>query len=261
MTLIMKKYVIGNWKLNPATQANALALAQSLQANLQQINQHGQNNNVQIGCTPSFVHLPQVAHTLQDSPIWVGVQDVSAFGTTGAFTGDVSAVQVADLGAKFTLVGHSERRQYHGENDDILTTKIRHAFEAGLSVIYCIGETKDEYERGDTQKVLAQQLALLEQFAKDIIENAPFPKLIIAYEPVWAIGTGLTPTLNEIEHTHNFISELLSTYEISAPLLYGGSVNDKNAHDIANCQGVDGVLVGGASLKADSFATIIQAFS
>lgn len=251
-----KKYVIGNWKLNPATQADAHALAQDLQ----KLTEKGANATVQVGCTPSFVHLHQVAQILSDSPLWVGVQDVSAFGATGAFTGDVSAVQVADLEARFTLVGHSERRQYHGENDEILTAKITNAFNANLSVIYCIGETKDEYERGDTEQVLEAQLALLEQFAKDI-EDTPFAKLIIAYEPVWAIGTGLTPTFDEVENVHRFIGKRLSAFGISAPILYGGSVNDKNASEFAKSAVIDGVLVGGASLKIDSFATIIDAFS
>lgn len=252
-----KKYVIGNWKLNPATQADAHALAQDLQ----KLTEKGANATVQVGCSPSFVHLHQVAQTLSDSPLWVGVQDVSAFGATGAFTGDVSAVQVADLGAKFTLIGHSERRQYHGETDEILTAKITNAFNANLSVIYCIGETKEEYERGDTEQVLRAQLALLEQFTKNIIEDMPSPKLIIAYEPIWAIGTGLTPTFDEVESVHHFIGKQLSAFGISAPILYGGSVNDKNASEFAKSAVIDGVLVGGASLKIDSFSTIIDAFS
>ncbi|MDO4449617.1 MAG: triose-phosphate isomerase [Moraxella sp.] len=252
-----KKYVIGNWKLNPATQKDAHALAQDLQ----KFTKQSANATVQVGCTPSFVHLHQVAQILSDSPLWVGVQDVSAFGATGAFTGDVSAVQVADLGAKFTLIGHSERRQYHGETDEILTAKITNAFNTNLSVIYCIGETKDEYERGDTEQVLEAQLALLGQFAKDI-EDTPFAKLIIAYEPVWAIGTGLTPTLNEIEKIHTHIKHYLHTqFGVNLPILYGGSVNDKNASEFAKSTVIDGVLVGGASLKIDSFATIIDAFS
>lgn len=246
-------YVIGNWKLNPATLADATALAKQLTA----------TSDCVVGCVPSFVHLTAVQSVLAKD-IMLGVQDIAhKTAQTGAFTGDVSAVQVADLGAKFTLVGHSERRQYHGEDDEILTAKIRHAFEAGLSVVYCIGESKDEYERGDTEEVLEAQLKLLEQFAKDIsfVEDAPFPKLIVAYEPVWAIGTGLTPTFDEVESVHNFIRNLLSTFEISTPILYGGSVNDKNAPEFAKSAVIDGALVGGASLKIESFTTIIHAFA
>ncbi|WP_066804108.1 triose-phosphate isomerase [Moraxella oblonga] len=251
----MKKYVIGNWKLNPATQAESLALAQALQ----EIGQKPNTNTLQVGCSPSFIHLSTVAQTLKTSPIWVGSQDVSALGATGAFTGDVSAVQVADLGAKFTLIGHSERRQYHGEDDKILSQKIINAHLADLMVVLCIGESLDEYQSGLAFNVLDKQLSVLHRIDKNQI-NAN--KLIIAYEPVWAIGTGLTPTLNEIEKIHTHIKHYLHTqYGANLPILYGGSVNDKNAHDIANCQGVDGVLVGGASLKIDSFSTIIQAFS
>lgn len=253
----MSKYVIGNWKTNPKTKQEALALAGALK------DLHP--TSVTVGATPIFLHLDATITLLKDSPaaIWLGVQDLShKTAETGAFTGNVSAAQVADMGAKFTLVGHSERRQYHGENDEILTAKIHHAFTHGLSVIYCVGETKDEYERGDTEEVLEAQLALLAQFAKDIpfVEDVPFPKLIIAYEPVWAIGTGLTPSFDEIERVHSFIKAHLSNLKIFAPILYGGSVNDKNAPEFAKSAVIDGALVGGASLKIDSFAAIVSAF-
>ncbi|MDO4896585.1 MAG: triose-phosphate isomerase [Moraxella sp.] len=248
----MQKYVIGNWKLNPATYNEALALARSLTA----------HPTCRVGVVPSLVHLSTVKSALADD-VMLGVQDIAhKTADTGAFTGDVSARQVADMGASFTLVGHSERRQYHGETDEILSAKIAHAFAHGLSVIYCIGETKDEYERGDTQSVLERQLEPLERFANDIpfVTDVPFPKLIIAYEPVWAIGTGLTPTFDEIESVHNFIGELLATFEIPAPILYGGSVNDKNTPEFAKSAVIDGALVGGASLKPESFVAIINAF-
>lgn len=249
----MQKYVIANWKLNPATLDEATTLAKALASGA-----------CCIGVAPSFLHLSCVKKSLSND-IVLGVQDIThKTAQIGAFTGDVSACQVKDLGARFTLVGHSERRQYHGENDEILTHKIRHAFDSGLSVIYCIGETKDEYERGDTKTVLERQLALLKAFDKDIFSDnssGQLPKLIIAYEPVWAIGTGLTPSLDEIQNTHRFISEQLSDRQINSPILYGGSVNDKNASDIASIPLVDGVLVGGASLKIESFSAIIHAFT
>lgn len=253
----MQKYVIGNWKLNPATHAEAITLTLALKDALMDT-----PNTCCVGIAPSLLHLSDIK-TFAPYSLAIGVQDIAhKTAQTGAFTGDVSAMQVADMGAKFTLVGHSERRQYHGETDEILTAKIRHAFDVGLSVIYCIGETKDEYERGETEQVLEAQLELLEQFAKEIpfAEDVPFAKLIIAYEPVWAIGTGLTPTFDEVESVHNFISNLLSTFEIPAPILYGGSVNDKNAPEFAKSVVIDGALVGGASLKADSFTNIVRAF-
>lgn len=248
-----QKYVIGNWKTNPATTAQATALASSLI----------HSSTSLVGCVPSFVHLGAVKAALPNN-VLLGAQDISAYAAgTGAFTGDICADQLTDLGASFVLVGHSERRQYHQEHDQLLATKIRHAFDAGLSVIYCIGESKEQYQTKQTLQVLAQQLELLASFNQDIDFGADgyLPKLIVAYEPVWAIGTGLTPTLDEVEMVHNFISETLSTLQIPAPILYGGSVNDQNATQFAQSPLINGVLVGGASLKADSFLAIVQAFS
>lgn len=261
-----KKWVIGNWKMNPATIDEVWSLCESLKGELTTWQDWQQK--VAVAIAPSLLHLGLVDYCLagddgtHDLPIFLASQDVASHDKTiGAFTGDSSATQIAEL-AEWTLVGHSERRYHYGENDEILTAKIKNAFEAGLSVVFCIGETKDEYEQGKTKEVLKSQLQLLAQFAQAVsfVEGMPFPRLIVAYEPVWAIGTGLTPTLSEIESTHQFIGELLSDFEISAPILYGGSVNDKNAREIASCQGVDGVLVGGASLKAPSFIEIIKAF-
>lgn len=258
MTNQPTKWIIGNWKMNPATLADAVALTLQLEEALADVD----TKNVGVGIVPSVLYLTDIKSFLPFN-VQLGVQDIAhKTAKTGAFTGDVSATQVASMGASFVLVGHSERRQYHNETDEILIAKIKNAFEVGLSVVFCIGETKDEYEQGKTQAVLEQQLQLLAQLTKDMdfAHNLPNPKLMIAYEPVWAIGTGLTPTLDEIVSTHQFIGDLLTAFEVSAPILYGGSVNDKNADEIATCRGVDGVLVGGASLKADSFATIISAF-
>lgn len=243
------KYVIGNHKLNPATLQDALTLAKSLSP-----------SSCTVGIVPSVVYLSAIKAVLSDG-IHLGVQDIShKTAETGAFTGDVSARQVADAGANFTLVGHSERRQYHGETDEVLSQKIAHAFACGLAVVYCIGESKDEYERGVTFDVLKSQLQLIKSFI-DVDNSGDFAKLIIAYEPVWAIGTGLTPTFDEIEKTHRFIKDELSTFGMTAPILYGGSVNDKNASELATSSVIDGALVGGASLKTDSFSAIISAFS
>lgn len=250
-----QKYVIGNWKLNPATLSNAIALATSL------------NNSKDQGCTvgvvPALVHLSAVKNALADGII-LGVQDIThKTADTGAFTGDVSACQVAKMGAGFTLIGHSERRQYHGETEEILSAKINHALTCGLSVIYCIGESQDEHERGETFGTLKNQLTVLESFAQSSThtDSTDIAKFIIAYEPVWAIGTGLTPTPDDIEKTHRFIKDELSAFGMTAPILYGGSVNDKNAPQFAKSELIDGVLVGGASLKSEHFNAIIDAFA
>lgn len=244
----MTKYVIGNWKLNPATLTEATTLAHA-------IKKMADNAGCHVGCTPSFVHLAAVSEILSGSKAWAGVQDVCAFGATGAFTGDVSAAQATDLGAKFAIIGHSERRQYHGEDNALLAKKISQTIEHGLVVVLCIGETKDEYEHGKTLAVLDTQLAVLDGL------SVPQEKLLIAYEPVWAIGTGLTPTVFEVANTHRHIKATLANKELDEIcVLYGGSVNDKNAAEFASCDVVDGALVGGASLKAESFSVIVQAF-
>lgn len=250
----MVKYVIGNWKLNPATLTEATALAHAIGAMANDANCH-------IGCTPSFVHLAAVREILKHSSVWVGVQDISAFGATGAFTGDVSAVQAVDLGAKFAIIGHSERRAYHKEDNSLLAKKITQAISAGLAVVLCVGETKSEYEQGETLGVLDNQLSVLngltvlqDKFVQD--------KLLIAYEPVWAIGTGLTPTIDEVVAAHRHIKANLQHLGVDdVCVLYGGSVNDKNAAEFAGCDAVNGALVGGASLKVQSFATIVEAFA
>lgn len=243
-----KKTVIGNYKLNPATKAEVVGLAQALRGI--------DMGAVKVGCAPSFIHLDAVAKILTDSPIWLGVQDVSAYGATGAFTGDVSAVQVADLGAKFTLIGHSERRTYHQETNETLAKKIQEAYKANLVVVLCVGETKEQYDNQETLAVLKNQLSVLAEL------GVPSSHLLIAYEPVWAIGTGLTPTVAEVIKVHRYIKDTLTAHGLpSVCVLYGGSVNEKNAQDFANCEDIDGALVGGASLKIDSFATIVSAFA
>lgn len=246
-------YVIANWKLNPATLKEAVSLAQSIQP----------ATHCVVGVSPSFVHLSAVQAAL-DPAIALGVQTISAqTAQTGAFTGDVSASQATDLGATFVLIGHSECRQ-QGETEQILYNKIDHALSVGLSVVYCVGEHKHEYEAAKTQAVIANQLALLESFASKLTANTDanqFAKLLIAYEPIWAIGTGLMPSLHDIEQTHRFIKKVLLGFGICPPILYGGSVNQDNANDLSHSSYIDGVLVGGASLKAQAFNQIIGAFS
>lgn len=243
------KYVIGNWKMNPATIAEAQALA----ATLQSINV----DTVKIGCTPSFVHIATAQEQLKDTPIWVGAQDVCALtDKVGAFTGDVSAWQLVDMGVRFVLIGHSERRTYHQECHKLLANKVSQSAKVGLVVVFCIGETQEEYQAKTTLMVLDEQLTALQG------AGIPSSHLVVAYEPVWAIGTGLTPTLAEVEMVHRHIKQNLTAQGLSdVCVLYGGSINNNNAHEFAQSAWVDGVLVGGASLKIDSFAAIIEAFA
>lgn len=240
-------WVIGNFKQNPVELVVAEALAtQALQAS------HGQN--VSVAIAPSFVHLASVGRILCNADIGkvtLAAQDVHDLSATfGAYTGDVSAAQVAALGATMTLIGHSERRQYHGENNAILSAKLANACQAGLQVVFCAGENKLENASGQTLSVIDAQLAPL--LALNTTAN-----ILVAYEPVWAIGTGMTPILADIERVHQYIKQKLP----EVPVLYGGSVNADNAGEFASSALIDGVLVGGACLNADSFAEIIRLFS
>jgi triosephosphate isomerase len=161
----------------------------------------------------------------------------------GAYTGEISAPMLLELGVTGSLVGHSERRQYFGETDETVALRVRAALDAGLRVIACVGETASEREGGETEDVLRRQLAVLE----------PHPDLVLAYEPVWAIGTGLTATPEMAQDAHAFIKSLLD-----APVLYGGSVKPDNAEGLFSQPDVDGALVGGASLDVESFRAICE---
>ena len=162
----------------------------------------------------------------------------------GAFTGEISVPMLQELGVHGAIVGHSERRQYFGETDETVARRAAAALEGGLRVIACVGELEEERERGETEAVLARQLSVLE----------PHPALVVAYEPVWAIGTGKTATPEQAQEAHAFIRSL-----IDVPILYGGSVKPENAAELMSQPGVDGALVGGASLEVDSFAAICKA--
>lgn len=244
-----RKYVIANWKMNPATQAQAMSLAKALQAIEADV--------VKVGCAPSFLHIAGIFEQLTNKTIWLGAQDVCANAqSTGAYTGDVSAGQLQDLGVDFVLIGHSERRTYHHESQDVLLAKIQQAQQAGLVAVLCVGENQEQYHNERTLDVLAEQLALLDGVDVDA------KRLLIAYEPVWAIGTGLTPTVAQIEQVHHHIKLTLAGYGlVDVCVLYGGSVNENNAQQFASSAKIDGALVGGASLKIDSFAAIVSAFA
>lgn len=259
-------WVIANWKMNPSTQLTATALMTDLQ---QQIPADAlQSCNVVVA--PSFMHLSTTQQAIQHgaSNIGLAAQNLCAqHADKGAFTGEISAAQLKDAQVNYVLVGHSERRQYFNEDDTCLIQKIRHAFAHDLTVVFCIGETQAQYEQNQTQDVLAAQLTVVKQLAAEFA-NAQLgnlaSRLIIAYEPVWAIGTGKTPTIQEVQNIHAFINTTLTDIDASlanTPILYGGSVKADNAAEIAQCPNVNGVLVGGASLDATGFTQIIQAFA
>lgn len=265
----MQAWVIGNWKQNPAT----LQAAKTLLADISAQAASKDLKACQLMVIPSLVHLSALQQsTLSDEPqataIALGAQDISAHSAeTGAFTGDCSAAQVRDAGATWILVGHSERRQYYGEDQASLYNKIKHALSQQLGVIFCVGETKEQYDSEQTLSVLESQLAVIEQLLAESSEENLADRLIIAYEPVWAIGTGKVPTVDEVAATHTHIKAVVQGFDGAAKalgepaVLYGGSVNAANAAQFAQADSVNGALVGGAALQAESFLAIAEAFS
>lgn len=240
------KLVIGNWKMNGRHAANLALLGQMLES--ADINREG------VGLAAPAVYLAQLASVLQGSAIAVAAQDVSRFATDGAFTGETSAQMLADVGCRYVLVGHSERRQYFGEQNDALSAKLQAVVAAGMLPVLCVGETLAEREAGQELAVISQQLEALAAISGQ--------EYVVAYEPVWAIGTGKVATIEQIDAVHQQIRALvLQCYGASDSIrvLYGGSVKADNADAILSLASVGGALVGGASLEVNGFGKICQA--
>ncbi len=246
----MKKLIAGNWKMNGnARSGDALIVA------IEEAIEH--NPAVLETCDfvvcPPFVYLPMVKD--KTSVCAVGGQDCAAQ-ESGAFTGDISPVMLKDLGASYVILGHSERRQYHEESDEQVAAKAEAANKAGLVTIICVGETDAEREGGVQEAVVGGQLE------RSLYQGVNAQNTVIAYEPVWAIGTGKTATAEDIRAMHAFIRGKLSEALADGAnirILYGGSVKPSNAAEIFGVQNVDGALIGGASLKADDFMGIANA--
>ena len=244
--------VLGNWKMNgDATSARAL-----LDALLSAVGAWGASG-VEAGVCPPFPYLGLAAERLAGSRIGWGAQDVSDH-EDGAFTGEVSARMLADFGCTWTLVGHSERRTLFGESDPDVSRKSGRALAAGLVPVICVGETRAERESGHTEAVLARQV----EAVAGVLRGAG-GRFVIAYEPVWAIGTGLTATPDQAQAAHAFIRAQLAEGGVgeaeSVRLLYGGSMKPGNAAELLARPDVDGGLIGGASLVAADFTSILQA--
>ncbi|MBI3419198.1 MAG: triose-phosphate isomerase [Proteobacteria bacterium] len=239
------KLIAGNWKMN-GTRADALKLAQGLV-----VAEIGKRN-VEVAICPPFPLLEGVAAAIKGSGIHLGAQDCSSF-EAGAYTGDVSAPMLKDLGCAYVILGHSERRAQHGENDALVKAKMTAAHKAGLKVILCVGEKDARMPEGPRRVFIKSQL--LQSLAPSTsVENT-----VIAYEPVWAIGSGLTPSPEQISSIHAAIHGFLPAALDAMRVIYGGSVKADNALDIVNLAGVDGALPGGASLEAESFVRIVKA--
>lgn len=252
-------WVVGNWKMNPM-QADAQQLIQDFKGLLDIT--PIESAKCHIGVAPVTLALTTVQSVLSDSnrEIYTVAQDVSRIAGTGAYTGEVSAELLKDSQIGYVLVGHSERREIFGETAQILNEKIKNALNAGLTVIYCVGESLEQRESGQAEQVVLQQICDI----TTVVEAEQWQNIVIAYEPIWAIGTGKTASPADAQTIHAQIREGLSqitTYGKSMAILYGGSVKPENAVELAACSDINGALVGGASLNAESFHKIALAFA
>jgi triosephosphate isomerase len=243
----MRKLIAGNWKMNGLV---------SSQAEIEALKGLTGSAACDIVVCPPFTLIERAVERVQSSNLAIGAQDCHTH-DSGAHTGDVSAEMLADAGARYIILGHSERRVAHGEDDEIVLAKAVAAHRAGLIAIVCVGETRHERDEGRAIEVVVEQLR------GSVPKGATSLNLVIAYEPVWAIGTGQVPTSEQIEQMHAAIRQMLLEHlgkdGRSVRILYGGSVKASNAEAIFGLRNVDGALVGGASLKASDFARIILA--
>ncbi len=235
--------IAGNWKMNGMLQ-DSLSFVDELTAN-------PAPEHVEIALMPPYTLLHPLSKPFAEKGIRLGAQSMY-FEKSGAFTGSVSPLMLRDAGCHYVILGHSERRDIMHEDNALLRKKLDAAWDSGLEPILCIGEHLEEREAGTTNEVLKGQLSVLEG------TDTSLP-LTVAYEPVWAIGTGKTASPEQVSETHAFIHQELARLGRSCRVLYGGSVNAANAESLMACEGVDGALVGGASLKADSFMEIVAA--
>ncbi len=245
--------VAGNWKMNGTTDS----IAELMSGLLSGLDQTG-GKQAQVLVFPPTVYLNAVVDQCRNAPLGCGAQDV-AVPESGAHTGDVSAAMLADIGCTHVLVGHSERRADHGERSDLVAQKARATLDAGLVPVVCCGETLEDRDAGRTEKVVGEQLdAVISQ-----LDEAALARLIVAYEPVWAIGTGKTASADQAQQVHAFIrnkfASINDTIADRLIILYGGSVKGENAAELFSQPDIDGGLIGGASLTAEQFLPICQA--
>ena len=247
-----KPIIAGNWKMN-MNHKQAEELARDIVGKITDI------TGIDVVICPPFTSLNTVQNVIKDTGISLGTQNMHWEGK-GAFTGEISASMLLTLGCNYVILGHSERRAYFHETDEIVARKVKAAIESGLTPIVCVGETLKEREGGITEKVVETQVrGVLEGLSPELFEST-----VIAYEPVWAIGTGLTATSEQAQEVHEFIRKLLDNIfgtEIAEKtrIQYGGSMKPSNAHALLNEPDIDGGLIGGASLDAESFEGIVKA--
>lgn len=239
---------MGNWKMH-GSRASVRELLAGLVDSAKPL-------PAEVVVCPAYVHLQQALALCESSGLAVGAQDCSHM-AAGAFTGEVSAEMLVDLGCRWVILGHSERRQYHGESDNLVAAKLAAALQAGLSPVLCVGETQEQREAGDAEHVVSRQLR------GALAGQAGLKPVVVAYEPVWAIGTGLTATPGQAQAMHAFIRAQLGEIAGADPdamrVLYGGSVKAANAAELFGQPDIDGALVGGASLDAHEFRQVVAA--
>lgn len=240
--------VVGNWKMH-GSRASVAALLDGLLAAMPA-------KGAEVAVCPTYVHLAQAVAACEGSAVAVGAQDCSHV-QSGAYTGEVSAEMLVDQGCRWVILGHSERRQYHSESDDLVSAKLAGAIEAGLKPIVCVGETLEQRENGEAEVVVGTQV-------RGALDGLPtLAGLVVAYEPVWAIGTGLTASPEQAQAMHAYIRDCLADIaEVDAGatrVLYGGSVKAANAAELFAQADIDGALVGGAALDASEFLAIVGA--
>ena len=244
------KLMVGNWKMNGSLAANASLLSEVLSG-------MGGVTCRSAVCVPAAYLAPSQS-LLAGSALALGAQDVSAH-DSGAYTGEVSATMLRDFAVRYAIVGHSERRQYHGESDAVVASKVQRALAAGITPIVCVGESQSEREAGQTEAVVKRQLAAVIHANGHCVSE-----IVLAYEPVWAIGTGLTATPEQAQAVHAVLRAQLQAATAHADrvsILYGGSMNAANAASLLALPDVDGGLIGGASLKAPEFLAMLKAAS
>jgi triosephosphate isomerase len=242
--------VAGNWKLN-GSRSSIKSLVDGLLSGISEVGQ------TEVAVCPPFVYLNEVNQMLSGSTIAMGSQDVCAE-DSGAYTGEVAGPMLSEMGCAFAIIGHSERRSIYGESDEDTARKFAASQRNGLKPILCVGETLEEREKGITEDVVARQIdAVINLMGVDAFENA-----VIAYEPVWAIGTGMTATPEQAQDVHAFIRNRIASHSSDVAekiqILYGGSVKGANAAELFAKPDIDGGLIGGASLDADEFLTICK---
>ena len=241
--------IAGNWKMNGSNAANAKLLAEI------KLGLGAQTCDVLV-CVP-VIYLPQCASDLSGSAILLGAQDVSVH-DSGAYTGEISAAMLADFGCKYVIVGHSERRAYHHESNELIAQKTVQALKLGICPIVCVGETLEQRELGQTSEVLSVQL----QAVLDLLSAEAMARIVVAYEPVWAIGTGKTATPQMAQEVHAMLRRQLADKDVDAAskvqILYGGSMKPENARELLAMEDIDGGLIGGAALKSVDFLSVVS---